>query len=276
MKDFSERKNFVWESRRHVPGYSAAEQFSEAAAWDLFDANARVGSSGVHGHLALDRAGLLSEMDRFFIRSAVVSHWRGEEYDAEIGNLALAADNDPRFTPAWAALPDRSFVEALEARQPRAVRITPGTTQHNFSLRSWCAGAVLEFLQDHAVVTLIALADIGWTELETLLQNFPRLPLVLLDIGYRADRYLFPLLDRFPSLHFDTATYLAHRQLEHHVQKRGADALLFGTRLPLFTPASALGVLASAAISDPNRLAIAGGNLRRLLAEVVTRSGRQA
>jgi predicted TIM-barrel fold metal-dependent hydrolase len=76
---------------------------------------------------------------------------------------------------------------------------------------------------------------------------------------------LFPLLDRFPNLYFDSATYLAHRQLESVVNQRGAERILFGSRLPLFTPASSLGVLASARISDANRLAIAGGNLRRLL-----------
>jgi predicted TIM-barrel fold metal-dependent hydrolase len=88
---------------------------------------------------------------------------------------------------------------------------------------------------------------------------------VLLDIGYRADRYLFPLLRRFPMLHFDSATYLAHRQLEAYVEQHGPDRLLFGSRLPLYTPASSLAVLASARISDEDRRAIAGGNVRRLL-----------
>jgi len=49
--------------------------FTEAADWNLFDVNVRVGSSGIHGELALDTNGLLSEMDRFFIRRALVSHW---------------------------------------------------------------------------------------------------------------------------------------------------------------------------------------------------------
>jgi hypothetical protein len=42
--------------------------------------------------------------------------------------------------------------------------------------------------------------------------------------------------------------------------------VLFGSRLPLYTPASALGVLSSARIRTDDRLAVAGGNLRRLLA----------
>jgi predicted TIM-barrel fold metal-dependent hydrolase len=250
--------------------------FKEAGDWDLFDANVRVGPSGVHGELALEKPALLEEMDRFSIASALVSHWAGEEYDAAIGNQALAEQADSRFTPAWAILPDATFVEALAARRPLAVRITPGVTQHSFSLAEWSAGPMLEYLQDNAVPTLITRNDIAWTEVANIMENFPRLHLVLLDTGYRADRYLFPLLDRFPSLYFDSATYLAHRQLESVVERRGSERILFGSRLPLFTPASSLGVLASARISDADRLAIAGGNLRRLLAEAQERVGVRA
>lgn len=240
--------------------------FTEAADWNLFDVNVRVGSSGIHGELALDTNGLLSEMDRFFIRRALVSHWESEEYDAALGNEALARDLDPRMTPAWSVLPDSQFVAALALRKPVAVRITPGTTQHNFSLAAWPSGEMFDYLQQHGVITLITVSDIGWPGLTMLLERFPRLPVVLLETGYRADRHLLPLLERFPLLHFDSATYLAHRQLEAFVESHGAEQLLFGTRLPLFTPAASLGVLASSRISDAARLAIAGGNLQRLLA----------
>src|SRR6185503_10884119 len=124
----------------------------EAADWDLFDANVRVGSSGVHGELALEKPGLLEEMDRFYIRRALVSHWAGEEYDPAVGNEALAREADERLTAAWAVLPGAEFLEALAARRPKAVRITPGPTQHNFSLAAWSAGPMLEFLQDNNIL----------------------------------------------------------------------------------------------------------------------------
>lgn len=240
--------------------------FSEAADWDLFDVNMRLGSSGIHGELALDAGGLLREMDRFCIRRGLASHWECEEYDVVLGNEALERELGPRITPAWGVLPGEPFLKLLAAREPAAVRLTPARQQSNFSLAGWCAGDLFDYLQQHAVVTLIASADIGWNDVATLLENFPRLPLVLLETGYRADRYLFPLLKRFPALHFDSSTYLAHRQLEAFVESHGPDRILFGTRLPLYTPAAALGVLASSRISDADRLAVAGGNLRRLLA----------
>lgn len=240
--------------------------FEAAATWNVHDAHVRVGPSGIHGELALDPAGLVEEMDRFGIRSALVSHWTAEEYDADAGNRALARDLLPRFTPAWAALPDRESVEALAARRPLAVRLTPGVAQHNFSTAPWCAGPLFEYLEGQSVITVMSRVDIEWDRLVQVMENFPRLVVLLLDVGYRSDRYLWPLLGRFPGLHFDSASYLAHRQVEAFVDRHGPDRLLFGSRLPLYTPAAALGVLASARMPADARLDVAGGNLRRLLA----------
>jgi hypothetical protein len=256
--------------------YSPANLFNSAADWNLFDVNVKVGRSGVHGELALDTAELLDEMSRFFIREAVASHWTAEEYDVLLGNAALARDLHPRLTPAWSVLPDAIALESLEDRKPIAVRITPGTQQHNFSLSTWCSGPLLDYLQDSAIVTLISRSDIDWSDLQRLLESFPRLPIVLLDIGYRADRHLFPLLKRYPLLHFDSATYLAHRQLEAFVEQHGSSQVLFGSRLPLYTPAASLGVLASARIKPEDRDAIAGGNLRSLLAAARAKVGASA
>lgn len=238
----------------------------EVAAWNLFDANARVGPSGIHGELALEADALIREMEHFSIREAVVSHWAGEEYDATEGNIALERDLRSKLTPAWAVLPVQESIDRLAARKPVAVRLTPGVDQHNYSLARWCSGPLFEYLEAHSVITLIGRTEIDWDLLVELMENFPRLVVVLLDTGYRADRYLFPLLERFSNLYFDSATYLAHRQLESFVEQYGADRILYGSRLPLYTPAASLGVLASARMSDESRLAIAGGNLRRLLA----------
>src|SRR3974390_1697646 len=100
-----------------MSAYATENLFKEAAGWNLFDVNVRVGPSGVHGEVALATAGLLEEMDRFFIREAVASHWTAEEYDCQTGNNALARDLHPRLTPAWSA----TGIESLHKRNPRVV-----------------------------------------------------------------------------------------------------------------------------------------------------------
>ena len=107
--------------------------FSEVITWNLFDANVRLGPSGVHGDLALDTTGLLAEMERFGIKQALVAHFAAEEYDVEEGNRALARDLHSRLVPAWAALPDAASVEKLWALRPAAVRLSFGMKKHNFS-----------------------------------------------------------------------------------------------------------------------------------------------
>jgi hypothetical protein len=239
--------------------------FREVATWNVFDANVRLGHSGVYGELALKIDDLLKEMDRFGIRRAVVSHFAGEEYDAEEGNNLLACECHERLVPAWAALPGPLFIQKLATRHPAAVRLSYGVKKHNFSSAPWCSGELYEYLQEHSVLTLMAREDIEWDSLARLLGNFPRLQVLLCETGYRADRYLFPLFKQHANLYIDTSTYVAHRQLESFVEKFGPEHLVFGSRLPLYTAGAALAVLASARISDEARLSIAGGTLRRLL-----------
>ena len=239
--------------------------FREVAAWNVFDANVRLGHSGVYGELALETDDLLEEMDRFGIQRALVSHFASDEYDAEEGNNLLARECRERLVPAWAALPDSLFIQNLALRHPAAVRLSYGVKKHNFSSASWCSGQLYEYLQEYSVLTLVTREDIEWDSLAQLLGNFPRLQVLLLETGYRADRYLFPLFKQHANLYVDTSTYVANRQLENFVEKFGPERLVFGSRLPLYTAGAALAVLATARISDEARLSIAGGNLRRLL-----------
>ncbi|MGH9405591.1 MAG: amidohydrolase family protein [Terriglobia bacterium] len=230
---------------------------------DVFDAHVTAGPSGIHGALALEMPELLAEMDRFGIRAALASHFAAQEYDAAAGNRTLAALQSERLVPAWALTPET--LACVREHDARATRLSFGPERHNFSAAPWCSGELCEYLQAKQVLTLISREDLDWDALARLLENFPRLSVLFLDIGYRSDRYLFPLLRRFPGLYFETSTYLAHRQLESFVERHGADRALFGSRLPLYTPGAALAVLATARISDAARAAIAGGNLRRLL-----------
>jgi predicted TIM-barrel fold metal-dependent hydrolase len=115
---------------------------------------------------------------------------------------------------------------------------------------------------------VVSREELDWDALVVILKDFPKLQILLLDVGYRSDRYLLPLLQRFPHLYFDSTSYVAHRQFESFVETHGPERIVFGSRLPLYTPGAALGVLATARISDEARLAIAGSNLRRLLGEL--------
>lgn len=247
---------------------SNVELLSEVASWNLMDANVHLGRSGIHGQLALEKSALLAEMDRFQTRRALVSHFAAEEYDISEGNAALARDMDGRFVPAWSASPEPSIVNELERLQPKAVRLWFSPLHHNFSSLPWSTGKLYDYLQQRSALMVVSREELDWNALAIILTEFPKLRILLLDVGYRSDRYLLPLLQTFPQLYFDSTTYVAHRQLESFVETHGPERVLFGSRLPLYTPGAALAVLATARISDDSKLAIAGGNLRRLLGEL--------
>lgn len=240
---------------------------AECEHWDVFDANTYLGHSGTYGDLALEPPQFLEEMDRFAIKRALVSHFAGLEFDAVEGNRALERDIHSRFTPAWTVSPDDASLDDIASRHAKAVRVWFGPLHHNFSSEPWCSGPLFDYLQDSRAVVLISRPEIEWNDLSLLLGNFPRLRVLLLDIGYRSDRYLFPLLQQFRELYFDSSIYVGHRQLEWYLNRYGPDRVVFGSKLPLYTPATALAVLGTARITEPMRLAVAGGNLRRLLGE---------
>jgi len=250
-----------------LPSFSLEPPLSEVASWNVMDANVHLGHSGVHGHLALEKPALLEEMDRFGIARALVSHFTAEEYDVAEGNAALARDMDQRFVPAWSASPEPCILTQLEQHKPKAVRLWFSPLRHNFSSAPWSAGELYEYLQQRAILMTVSREELEWNTLAAILQDFPKLRVLLLNVGYRSDRYLLPLLERFAGLYFDSTSYVAHRQFESFVQNHGPERILFGSRLPLYTPGAAMAVLATARIPDDARLAIAGGNLRRLLRE---------
>jgi hypothetical protein len=103
---------------------------------------------------------LLEEMSNFFIEKAVAAHGTGVEYDAAVGNEALARTADPRLIPAWTPLPDRDSIEELARRRPQAVRLMSKNLNNSYPLTAWVVGELLEYLQSHQVVTLVAREDI--------------------------------------------------------------------------------------------------------------------
>jgi hypothetical protein len=247
---------------------SIESAFSEAASLRILDANVRVGRSGIHCEMALTADELIEEMNRFAIGEALVSHLMAEEYDAETGCRALAeavSRRPQRFVPAWPALPDPPSIARLQTCSPAAVRLSFGAKRHNFSPARWCSGELCEYLAEHSILAVIAREDIEWDSLVELLRDFPRIPVLMLEPGYRADRYLEPLARQYPNFYFDTSTYVAHRQLERWVERFGSGHVVFGSRLPFYTPGASLAVLMTARISDQDRLAIAGATLRRIL-----------
>lgn len=220
---------------------------------------------------------LLAEMDRVGIARALVYHSLAREWHASAGNEVLMtaiADQD-RLEPCWVLLPPATrempapeqLLARMEEAGVRAARLFPSPDVHNFSLAAWCSGSLLAALEEARMPTFIDLDRLSWETLADLLSQHPRLPIVLTNVSYRIDRYLYPLWERQDNLFVELSGYQGQRALEAVCERFGSERLLFGTHLPEFDAGPTIAHVAYADIAEPARLAIAGGNLERLLAE---------
>lgn len=251
---------------------------------DFFDCNVVLGKiqkPGPGGILDVPR--LLAEMDRYGIRESLVYHAFGRRSAPVRGNrlASEAAGQSERLHPCWVMLPtgtgEMPPLEELEAEMRRdgvrAVRLIPDANGHMFSLSPVVSGELLEWLEARRVPVLIEQTAVSWADVDGVMERHPELPLVLIDVTYRINRDLYPRLKAYPNLYVEISYLQQHRAIEDVCDRFGPGRLLFGSKIPVLCPASPKHMVETAPISDEAKAAIAGGNLRRLLASVAWSCG---
>lgn len=246
-----------------------------AAAGNIrfFDCNLRIGRAGViRPEHVLDATGLLAELDYAGIDSAVVYHAFSAEWDAGGGNRKLLEEIEDchRFYPCFVPLPHATqellppaaFAADLKKRHG-AARLYPRA--HSYSLQDWCAGELLEALEEFGIPTLIELAQTNFDELAGVLAAHPRLPLILLATSYRVNRYLYPLWEKFDNLYLETATFQIMRGIEDVCRRFGPERLVFGTGLPVLEAGGPIAQVTYAELPEAHKRLIAGETLAGLL-----------
>lgn len=99
--------------------------------------------------------------------------------------------------------------------------------------------------------------------------RYPELPIIVANVGYRAQRTLLPLLATYRNVHLSLgSSWTIHRGIEQMVERLGPEQLLFGTGFPAAEPMMAITQLMYAEISEEARALIGAGNLERLWAGV--------
>lgn len=216
---------------------------------------------------------ILEDLERAGITRALAMHAWGKEYDPHTGNERLVdlCREHRQLVPCFAVLPDGcgdfpagdALLYYLRQGGARAVCIYPRA--HSYGLgRTW-AGRLLENLAEAQVPLLIDLEQTSWPELDTMLSEHSALQVVVLRTGYRINRWVFPMLARYPGLHLETSFYQAYRGIEAVAIRFGADRLLFGTGLPAWDPGGPISALVYADLPDSDRQQIAGRALEGLL-----------
>lgn len=240
----------------------------------FFDCNCMVGRrSAPRQENNLSVEGLIEELDRAGIDGALAVHAAAKEYDPLIGNAALSdlCSKHDRFVPCYVVLPEHTgempsgddLLRYFEAGGARAARLYP--REHSFGLEETWSGGLLGCLEEARVPVLIDLDQTSWQEIGGVLSHHPSLILLVTRTGYRIDRWVYPLLARYPGLRLETANYELHRSIEAVTERFGPERLVFGTGLPIWDAGGAIGHVMYAGIDDCAKARIAGLNLRSLL-----------
>ncbi len=241
---------------------------------ELFDCNCGFGPYRTRVFRAASTAAdLVEQMDFCGIGQALVYHTAQRFYQAALGNerLLTEIDGNPRLMPTLAILPSQTgeqcdlttLLGQMKANRVRALRLFP--EDHRYFLDDVTWQDQMEVFAERRIPLLI---KAGLDKIATLLRAFPDLVVITGTAGGQPlDRYAWPLIERYPSLHMDISGYYIDGSIEELCRRYGAGRLIFGSGFPDHAAGAALLSLAQADISEEDRRLISSDNLSRLLAE---------
>jgi hypothetical protein len=217
-------------------------------------------------------------MREYGLQGALLSHWDSIRLSAQEGNQALLEAGGelpesaytvwtglPTAAPEQDPLPGRGRPEA----RLRGVRLFPKT--HQYQLASWTMGPLCEWCIEHRVALFLWHVELEWGDLQSLAACFPRLQIVVESQWQKIlyhNRDLFSLLQACPNLLLESSNFIGQDNVSVFVRCFGAERLLWGSFLPVNDPYASIGMVLDADITEGEKKLIAGGNLRRLIAEV--------
>ena len=251
----------------------------------FFDSSCWLGRPAVPEFLTVDTVdGLLTQMARFRIQRAVVSHMASRDYDPTVGNEMLldgirgADDLFGAVTLVPSATGEQGdpgvYLDRCIQGKARLARLFP--TLHRFSLGEWCCGDVLTAMQERRIPLLIWHSETSWDTLFSLAVKYPELPIIVEGTegtGRKIlyfNRFYYALLEKTRNVSIELHYTYNFLLLEDMVGKFGAERLVFGSYLPVQDPNATMMRITHARISDDDKKSIAGGNLERLVGRVVT------
>jgi predicted TIM-barrel fold metal-dependent hydrolase len=155
----------------------------------------------------------------------------------------------------------------MRANGVRAAWLRPASQQHG--VWTWLLGDLLGMCADARLPLFLPADNVTPNDIHLLCDAFPQLRLVLTNLGYRADVWLYPLLRLHPALHICLGhTYVPPLGPDLFVRHFGAERMIFGSALPHYGPGALVGMVAYSTLTDVQKALVYAGNMERLMSEV--------
>lgn len=242
---------------------------------ELFDVQAGILGTPVGSRDIKKVTDLAEMMERFKISRALVRTASIDlEHDILYANEKLynACKAYPNLVPCPFVAPNSGKDLPDETEQiriawengARVVQICPKA--HLWLLADWNSQALFESLIAQQMPVYLAASMVDYAEIAKLAEKYSELSFILAEVGYREQRILLPLLNKFKNIFLSLGNrYTLHGGIEQLVREVGAGRLLFGTGYPGSEPMAAIMQLLYADISDRDKNEIGAINLGRLI-----------
>ena len=246
----------------------------------FFDANVCYGPQKVQmPDVDYSLSALLHRMEEYRIEKALVLHSVAREHDPAVGNARLMEEikGHAPLIPVWAVMPHHTgemdapdmLTDKMVSSGVKAAALFPSAGAHNFSLKRWSAGPLLDALAERRIPVIMGSEQTGGMEgLCEFALAYPKLTVIALNVNYRADRILFPAMEAAPNLVLETSTYKTYFGLQEFVKRFGAERLVFGSGMPAIDPAASVSVVTWSGLPQVQQEMIAHKNLERIIGEV--------
>ncbi len=226
-----------------------------------------------------DVGDLESEMARLHIDASVVRHRACLDTAPYIGNDILMAEiaDHPNLIPSWFITPDgrepdwdpRVIVEKMLTAGVRLAWLDPEAEM--MSLQPWCSGKLYDVLQERRVPLLLNYAKVKADDLHIILQGYPRLPIVMINVARLGrNRLLEPLLAQHSQLYLTFGpSFSVHGYYRDLCNRYGPYRWVFGDNYPEFEGGAGITGLTYSGLNADEMAQVAHGNIERLLAEAI-------
>jgi predicted TIM-barrel fold metal-dependent hydrolase len=247
----------------------------------MLDFNGFVGSWPYWDNPHRTATSVLQMMDRHNIRTLAICSTRAIFHDWRKGNeetIETARANPDRFvafasiSPILTGRELSRLIEGYHRVGVRGLRLYPQHQAYSLSQNTDMAFAMeaAQALNMPVVLPVRVIMHWGLPQLdlgtiETVIQRYPKLRFVLSGLNYDMTLAAFDLMRRHVNVSLEISGLQGFRAVERAVAAVGANAVLFGTGLPLLYPACSIEKLRVAKLDSVARQSIAEGNAHRLL-----------
>lgn len=216
---------------------------------------------------------LLQKMKLFNIEKALVYHSQARDYSPSAGNMLLSEEikEDSNLLPVFVVIPNHTgeFIDMADIdRNVKAIRLFPSRNRHDFSLMDYSCKEIYDFCSACNLPVMIDIEETSWDMVDMILSNHYNLRMIISNTGYRADRYVYPLMKKHKHLHIETSRYSGHQAIENFVDHFGSEKVLFGSGMPVYSGGGGVYFIEKLMLNDRDRENIAYDNAARLIEEV--------